>query len=114
MQIALTELLKSLNIEATGGIIGHSMGEIAAAYADGCVTLQQAMLIIYHRIQVIVDAKLVGKGAMAVVGGMSMQQIQQWLQTTAQNTHVVPACHNAHDSITLSGDVKQVNVLLSI
>jgi len=30
-------------------IIGHSFGEIACAYADGCLTTREALLLSYFR-----------------------------------------------------------------
>jgi len=47
-QIALTDLLKSMGIQPNG-IIGHSTGEMACAYADGGLTLEQTMKLAYWR-----------------------------------------------------------------
>jgi len=40
LQIAITDLLELVGVKPDG-IIGHSMGEMAASYTDGCVTLEQ-------------------------------------------------------------------------
>ena len=48
VQIGLTELWKSWGVSPEG-CVGHSIGEVAAAYATGALTLEQAVEVIYHR-----------------------------------------------------------------
>lgn len=65
------------------------------AYADETLTGEQAVLAAYWRGRSIVDAKL-APGAMAAVG-------LSWEQCEARcPPDVVPACHNAADSVTVS------------
>lgn len=47
IQVALFELLKILEI-TPDVIVGHSFGEIAAAYAQDMLTLEQTMLAAFH------------------------------------------------------------------
>lgn len=47
-QVALVDLLNLLEIKPDG-IIGHSIGEVSCAYADGCFTLEQTVLTAYWR-----------------------------------------------------------------
>lgn len=49
------------------GIIGHSLGEVACAYADGCISQEEAILSAYWRGQCIKEANI-PPGAMAAVG----------------------------------------------
>lgn len=65
-QIALVKLLKEMGM-VPDGILGHSVGEIACGYADGCLTAQEAVLSAYWRGQCIEAAKL-APGGMAAVG----------------------------------------------
>lgn len=44
------------------------MGEMACGYADGGLSLEEAMLFAYHRGRAIEDAGLNRNGAMAAVG----------------------------------------------
>src|ERR1700712_437089 len=67
IEIALMDVMSSLNI-TPDGIIGHSFGEIAAAYADGCLTTKEALLVTYYRGVVTESDKKIPKGLMAVVG----------------------------------------------
>ena len=62
----MTDLLWSVGLEPDG-IIGHSTGEIACGYCDGGLTREQAMLLVFHRADAILNAKF-PPGAMAAVG----------------------------------------------
>jgi len=57
MQLALYDTFCLLQIKVAG-IIGHSFGEVACAYADGCLTLEQAVLTAYYRGKIVETAKL--------------------------------------------------------
>ena len=59
-------ILKALGIEPDG-IIGHSVGENACAYAAGCLTLEQAVLASYARGIASNEAETI-KGMMAAIG----------------------------------------------
>lgn len=62
-------MLKTLKIYADG-IIGHSAGENSCAYADNCLTLEQAVLAAYERGKASTEIKTI-KGMMAAIGKMN-------------------------------------------
>ncbi|CAH2007391.1 unnamed protein product [Acanthoscelides obtectus] len=95
IQIALTDVIKALGI-VPDGIIGHSVGELGCAYADGCMTAEQMILSAYCRGKASLDASLI-PGMMAAVG-LGYNQIKDKLPPTVE-----VACHNSGDSCTLSG-----------
>lgn len=64
--MALVDLLKSIGIEADG-FVGHSVGELGCAYADGTFTADQAILIAYSRGRSLLESK-VPQGSMAAIG----------------------------------------------
>lgn len=66
LQIALVEVLKKLNI-VPDLILGHSVGENGCAYVDGCLTLEQAVLVSYNRGIASTSTKTI-KGMMAAIG----------------------------------------------
>ncbi|GFT11959.1 fatty acid synthase [Nephila pilipes] len=66
IQIALIDVLKLLCI-IPDGMVGHSTGEIACAYADGCLTSEQAIKAAYFRGKAIDESNL-PEGGMAAVG----------------------------------------------
>ncbi len=65
VQVALAALWRSWGIEPAV-VVGHSMGEVAAAHVAGAIGLDDASRIICHRSQ-IVRRRASGKGGMAVV-----------------------------------------------
>lgn len=95
MQVALTDVLKALEIEPDG-IVGHSVGEIGCAYADGTLTAEQAVLAAYSRGRALIESK-VPPGAMAAVG-LSWEEAKRRCPP-----EIFPACHNSADSVTISG-----------
>jgi fatty acid synthase len=96
IQIALVDLLNELDIRPDG-VIGHSIGELVCAYADGCITAEETILIAYWRGKCLEDNNKT-KGMMAAVG-MSWDEIQQRCPE-----NVFAACNNAEDSVTISGE----------
>nr|XP_045015104.1 fatty acid synthase-like isoform X2 [Jaculus jaculus]XP_045015105.1 fatty acid synthase-like isoform X2 [Jaculus jaculus] len=95
IQIALIDLLTSVGLKPDG-IIGHSLGEVACGYADGCLSQREAVLAAYWRGQCIKEANL-PPGTMAAVG-LSWEECKQRCPPG-----VVPACHNSEDTVTISG-----------
>ncbi|XP_004432939.1 PREDICTED: fatty acid synthase isoform X2 [Ceratotherium simum simum] len=95
IQIALIDLLTSMGLRPDG-IIGHSLGEVACGYADGCLSQEEAVLAAYWRGQCIKEANI-PPGAMAAVG-LSWEECKQRCPPG-----VVPACHNSEDTVTISG-----------
>ena len=66
LQIALTNVLKAARL-SPDLLIGHSLGELACGYADGCLSEEQTIVASYVRGKAATDAKLI-KGMMAAVG----------------------------------------------
>uniref|UniRef100_A0A452SJH0 Fatty acid synthase n=1 Tax=Ursus americanus TaxID=9643 RepID=A0A452SJH0_URSAM len=95
IQIALIDLLTSMDLRPDG-IIGHSLGEVACGYADGCLSQEEAVLTAYWRGQCIKEANI-PPGAMAAVG-LSWEECKQRCPPG-----IVPACHNSEDTVTISG-----------
>ncbi|XP_005094185.1 fatty acid synthase [Aplysia californica] len=95
IQVALVDLLHSLDIHPDG-IVGHSVGELGCAYADGSLTAEEAVLSAYWRGRCISEATLPA-GKMAAVG-LSWEECKKLCPEG-----VVPACHNSVDTVTISG-----------
>lgn len=95
MQVALTDVLKSVGIEPDV-IVGHSVGEVGCAYADATLTGEQAVLAAYSRGRAILESKL-APGAMAAVG-LSWDEVKRRCPP-----EIFAACHNSEDSVTISG-----------
>lgn len=114
VQVALVDLLKTANI-VPQAVVGHSSGEIAAAYAAGYITREDAWLIAYRRGQHATSLAHLHsglKGRMMAVG-LSPVEAQRYIAKVKPNT-VVVACENSPVSVTLSGDEEQILELAAI
>lgn len=108
IQIALVDLCKATNI-IPAAVVGHSSGEIAAAYAAGFITREDAWLIAYRRGQyatTIAQRAPLLKGRMMAVG-LSRAEAESYIATVPSGT-VCIACENSPGSVTLSGDEEQI------
>ena len=75
-QVGLVAVWRSLGVSPSC-VVGQSIGEVAAAYAAGCLSLADAVRIIYHRSQLL--AQVTG-GAMAVVKNVDVDTVKETLQ----------------------------------
>lgn len=100
IQIAITDVLKKLGI-SPDFIVGHSLGEVACAYADNCLTLEEAMLTSFYRGKASLSDKLI-EGGMAAVG-LNHNQLSTFIPPSIEI-----ACHNSPSSSTISGPKKDV------
>ena len=107
VQVGLLEMWKSWGIHPDL-VIGHSVGEVAAAYAAGILTLEDAVKVIYHRgrtMGVVTEA-----GAM-VAASMTVAQAQETLR--AWNGRVCLAAINGPMTVTLSGEASAIEQIES-
>ena len=103
LQIAVVDLLASWGVTPSA-VVGHSSGEIAAAYAAGALSKQGALITAYYR--GLVCKKLTKMGGMAAIG-LGKAEVQPFL---------VPgmgiACENSGSSVTLSGDLEALEQVM--
>ncbi|KAE8368107.1 hypothetical protein BDV27DRAFT_154279 [Aspergillus caelatus] len=105
IQIALVNLLREWGI-VPSVVVGHSSGEIAAAYASGAISARVAIILSYCRGQAIKTLSISHSGAMAAVG-MSPDAARVFLEEG-----VTVACENSPISVTLSGDKEALDRVL--
>ncbi|KAI9374619.1 ketoacyl-synt-domain-containing protein [Aspergillus egyptiacus] len=104
LQIGLVNLLRRWGLRPDYSVVGHSNGEIAAAYAAGAIPMESAILISYFRGKAASLQKV--KGSMAAVG-MGRSQCLPYLVEG-----VVVACENGPQSITLSGETDKLESVI--
>lgn len=97
MQVGLAEVWRRHGVRP-GAIIGHSVGEIAAAVAAGCLDLQEAARFACRRATAL--QRLEGQGGMALVG-LSFHDARHRL---ADRADVVAAIAASPRSTVVSGD----------
>lgn len=94
--------------------MGHSSGEIAAAYTAGMLSLESAVSVAYYRGKVcsqLVSKDGAPKGAM-LAAGLSAEDMQPYIAGITSGKAAI-ACINSPKSVTLSGDVRAINELHS-
>ena len=104
IQIALTDLLAYFGVRPAG-VIGMSMGEIAAAYAAGGLEAKDALLIASHR------ARLMGEGEASLTpenqGAMAVVEMTA-AEIDALDNDVEPAVYAGPGMTTVGGPRQQV------
>ena len=98
IQVALIDLLAKWGVKSAG-VVGHSSGEIGAAYAAQVITAPEAILIAYYRGLATLGLGKFHRGGMAAVG-LGRQDVTPYLRKG-----VIIGCENSAKSVTLTGDL---------
>ncbi|VBB80680.1 Putative polyketide synthase [Podospora comata] len=106
LQVALVDLLRSWGIKPRA-TVGHSSGEIGAAYAAGYINRADAVKIAYVR--GLSSATVTRQGAM-LAAGLSREEANEYLTKVPAQSAVI-ACINSPSSVTLSGDLNAIHTL---
>ena len=109
VQVGLVDLLKASGVSFYG-VVGHSSGEIAAAYAANRISAKTAILIAYYRG---LHAKLAGgpensEGRM-LAAGIGVEEAVNFCNQANYKGRVYVAASNAPTSVTLSGDKEAID-----
>ncbi|KAK3322951.1 hypothetical protein B0H66DRAFT_515672 [Apodospora peruviana] len=99
LQVALVNLFWSWGVQPSV-IVGHSGGEIAAAYATQAISREAAWKIAYFR--GLLSAQLTKNGSMMAVS-LGEEDVKPYF-AAAKSGEVTVACINSPASVTLSGD----------
>lgn len=103
LQVALTELFTSCGV-VPDVYVGHSIGEIAAAYAAGALTLEEGLLVAYHRARI--QSKRKGMGGMLAIG-IGRKELLAILPQYQDKVSI--AAENSDRALTLSGEMAELN-----
>lgn len=104
IQIGLVETLNAYGIKPDC-VIGHSFGEVAAAYAAGILGLDQLAKLIFERSQS--QHQVVGSGSMAVVA-MNHSDLNTQLENSRFPSIAIAAI-NGERSTTISGSNEDIS-----
>lgn len=103
VQIVLVDLMKSWGV-TPAAVVGHSSGEIAAAYTTGSLSKREAILAAYFR--GVATREKLANGTMAAVG-LGADMVRPYLIKG-----VVVGCENSPNSTTISGDTTAVESVI--
>ncbi|RHZ43317.1 uncharacterized protein CDV56_101073, partial [Aspergillus thermomutatus] len=114
VQIILVNLLRLAGIELVS-VVGHSSGEIGAAYASGLISASNAIRIAYYRGHY---AKLArspngSRGAMMAVG-TTLDDARDFCELEVFEGRLQVAASNSPSSVTISGDEAAVDEAVEI
>ena len=105
LQVGLAELWQSWGIEP-GRVIGHSVGEVAAAFCAGALSLEDAVQLIYQRSRL--QDTTAGHGRMLAAGITPLEareaigDLREQVQLTAINSP---------NLVTLAGDIEPLETI---
>ncbi|KAI0157190.1 putative polyketide synthase [Hypoxylon sp. FL1284] len=105
VQIAIVDLLVQWGITPTVSI-GHSSGEIGAAYAAGFISAPEAIIAAFCRGRAVKEAS--SSGSMLAVG-LGASEVAEYLPSDA--AEICVACENSPSSVTLSGQSESISQL---
>ena len=110
IQVALINTFRDLGV-APGAVIGHSMGEVAAAYASGGLPLEEAVRVICVRSRLMGEAESAvsdeDAGAMALVE-YSAEDVAKIIDEHPEFASIEPAVYAAPTHTTVGGRAKPV------
>lgn len=106
MQIALAELWKSWGL-VPSSVVGHSMGEVAAAYVAGSISLDEAARIICTRSALMKTVS--GQGGAMAVTELTVAEAEQVIE---RYPDLSVAVNNSHKSTVLAGPEESIRKVL--
>src|SRR3954470_9181507 len=98
LQVGLAALWRSWGVEPAA-VVGHSVGEVAAAHVAGVLDLDDAVHLIFQRSRL--QQQTAGQGAMLAVG-LPPEEAEQLL--VGYEDRISIAAVNSPSDVTLSGD----------
>ncbi len=106
-QVALAELWRSWGIEPSA-VVGHSVGEIAACYVSGVLSLEEVVRVAYHRGRLMQRAT--GLGRMAAVD-LTEKEARELV--AGHEKEVAIGAVNGPSQTVLSGEVPTLEAILA-
>lgn len=113
VQLGLVDLLAEFGI-VPSSVVGHSSGEIAAAYAAGILSYEDAMATAYFRglkAGELLSGTSAPRGAMLAVGAEPAFVEEHIAKISSILGRVRIACFNSPASVTVSGDEAAIDQL---
>jgi acyl transferase domain-containing protein len=106
MSVALAAVWLAAGV-VPGAVVGHSMGEVAAAHVAGILTLSDAAAVICRRSKLM--RRLSGSGVMASVE-LPAEELLEWLRPFSGRISI--AAENSPGTTVISGEAEAVDQLL--
>nr|WP_086821561.1 type I polyketide synthase [Allokutzneria sp. NRRL B-24872] len=108
VNVSLAALWRSYGVQPSA-VVGHSQGEIAAAYVAGALSLEDAAWVVALRSQVIAE-ELAGKGGMTSIA-LPIEDVDQRISRWGGRISV--AAVNGPDSVVVAGEPDALDELFA-
>jgi phthiocerol/phenolphthiocerol synthesis type-I polyketide synthase C len=105
IQVGIVDVLRDLGIEAAGHI-GHSVGEIAAAWGAGALSLADAARVVVARSRHQERTRGIGRMAALALGSAAARELLSEIGSPLEIGAI-----NATQSVTLSGPVEAIDLV---
>ncbi|MEQ2189022.1 hypothetical protein GOODEAATRI_020873 [Goodea atripinnis] len=105
IQVGITTLLRHWGVKPDA-VLGHSVGEVAAAHCSGLLSLEDAVKVIFFRSTL---QRTVAGGKMLVVSNMAVSEVASLLPKYSGRLSL--AAFNSPQSCTLSGEADAIENL---
>ncbi|RMZ67076.1 polyketide synthase [Pyrenophora seminiperda CCB06] len=114
IQIALLRLLESWNIRPLA-VVGHSSGEIAAAYCIGAISHRHAIAAAYYRgtLSAELAAALADTPETMMAVALPPEEINEYIHLAQQYGPICISCVNSPKNVTVSGSVVAIEAMRS-
>ena len=107
IQVALAALWRSWGV-VPDAVLGHSLGEVAAAHAAGAISLDAAALIVANRARLMQTTTGQGKTA-----ALALSEPEAAALVAQDPLHLALACVNGPNATVVSGDPDAVDSLVA-
>ncbi|WP_345326201.1 thioester reductase domain-containing protein [Novipirellula rosea] len=105
IQVALVRLWASWGVHPSS-VVGHSVGEVAAAWCAGIYSLHDAVRLIYHRSRL--QNETGGAGGM-LVAGVSVNEANEFIGADADRVQIT--AENSPSLVTIGGDIEPLEAI---
>ena len=99
------------NLDKANFFAGHSLGEYTALVCSGSLTIERAAYLLYERGKSMQEAVPNGEGSMLAVLGMSMNELEEEINSLPKNEVCEIANDNCDGQIVVSGKKKIIEKL---
>lgn len=113
LQLALIELLTSWGIKPSA-VVGHSSGELAATYAAGILSFENAMVAAYYRGLYMGNGAESGDSVPGAMMAIGLNEIETVKELKPYAGRISVAAMNSPSSFTVSGDEDAITELQGI
>ena len=110
LQLALVAVLDSWGV-TPDAVVGHSSGEICAAYAAGILSLRDAMVVSYYRGLVLSSPSTQDSKGSMCAAGLNEDEANALLEGLAGRVQI--AAVNSPSNYTLSGDADAIKEIVA-